>query len=361
VFRILSSNLLQRKKHYIAVFVELVIVMAVGYLVMVDLIDWFASQAAYRKLGLNHVVYCTMQGEDAQMEEYAVLAGADYIGVSYLRERVGDVMWVPVTENYISCIPYTYTQKIDWKNIKGLKAVVPQTLSREYKLKETYTLELEEPVDFTVVGIVEDRWMFLPPVTGNGNEMMNENAVLLFGDQVVEYVFQGSNTYTLWFEDSGQKMSVMDSIGENPDITEIAELDDKNENRMQLELEIMGESILIFLFVYLLCCTAMVSHVLLSVIAFERKYRICYICGGTWWECVKIQVLTDALPAAIAVLISATGIVVCSKCFTYISWNAIALLAGAGFVMVIFVLSELLGAIRMREKKLMETQEEMYG
>lgn len=105
----------------------------------------------------------------------------------------------------------------------------------------------------------------------------------------------------------------------------------------------------------------MVSHVLLSVIAFEHKYGICYICGGTWWKCVKIRVLTDALPVALAVLISVIGIVFCSKCLTYIPWNAAAVMAGAGLVMVIFVLSELLGAIRMRKRKLMGAGEEIYG
>lgn len=359
--RIIRSNLLQRKKHYIAVFIELMIVMIAGYLVMIDLIDWFGSQAAYQKLGLNHIVYCTMQGTDAQMEEYAALADADYIGVSYLREQAGDVIWAPVTESYISRIPYTYKQKTGWEDIEGLKAVVPRALSGEYKLGRTYTLELEEPTEFTVVGTLQDKWMFLPPVTGSGNEIVNQNAVLLFGDKVVENVFQGSNTFTLWFEDPAKKTSVMDSIGENPDITEIGGLDDKNESRRQLELEVMGEPILIFLFVYLLCCTAMVSHVLLSVIAFERKYGICYICGGTWWKCVKIQVLTDALPVALAVLISVIGILFCSKCLTSISWNAAAVAAGAGFVMVSFVFSELLGAVRMKKKKLMKTGEEVYG
>lgn len=146
----------------------------------------------------------------------------------------------------------------------------------------------------------------------------------------------------------------MEQLDKLDKIDEVRELDDTIKLNTKYTRTNLATPMVLFVAAFLVGMVSLWSHILLSVVSFRCKYNICYICGLTWWKCVCIQCISDAVPTVFAIIVALPLI------YYGTNYRQSYFLLGmcAVAVLLLYVVGEAIGILFLRQGNIMENMEE---
>lgn len=360
--KLIFTHLRRRAPNYIAVCVELTVVLLVCNILLNQLLPFIQSQRLYDKLGLSNVLCCTVTTDGETVEEIAGEVGATVLWRNYRGQYAlsdENLFIQPVEKSYLSRFGLLSNDEIK----DGPIAVVSGSLSSQYITGETYTVVVSEPVGeitFTVAASLDNDLMFIPPSGDAALSIIGSypHTILLALDNDDLTRFTASDVYTLEVKENDAQRVVNDLSWKEQIVTAMS-CEEAHAYSNSLDLSQMGMPIIISLTAVVLCLAGMLSNTLLSIIANERNNAIYYICGYTWRKCALIQIVSDLLIVVCSVLVAFVIMQILSALSGNISLQQSSFLVSIAIVAAIYVLAETLGIVQIKKKNVAEIAERM--
>lgn len=369
--KIIFSNLSERQKGYIALFVELVILIFVTNVLLNRLIPFMELESVCKKMELGRIICFSMEESEKDSREMAELTDTVWIGQNLegRYDKFGTVYVQPVNQMYFDFIKYDYYKKMDFDGSSTNKVVIVRSLASQYQLGETYSIEINDVdfdgnnsvISFTVVGILENDYVLLPPYGGSVGTMVEErkDAMFLIANPSVISEFGHTNTAMLIAADEERAQAAVDKLLCLSSVSEALCIQTMQQYNTSLKMEMMGTPIILFITTVVLCLTGFISNVMLSIILYERKYSIYYICGISWKKCSAIQMVTDFVPTLAALIVSLVLLLFMHMLQSSISFQMKSYFISLLLVLAVYIMSELIGMSQMRKKNVAEIVERM--
>ena len=360
--KLIFTHLRRRATNYIAVCVELTVVLLVCNILLNQLLPFIQSQRLYDNLGLSNILCCTVTTDSEAVEEIAEEVGATVLWRNYRGQYAlsDESLFIqPVEKSYLSRFGLLSNDEIK----DGPIAVVSGSLSAQYITGETYTVVVGEPVGeitFTVAASMDNDLMFIPPSGDAALSIIGSypHTILLALDSDDLTQFTASDVYTLEAAENDAQRVVEDLSWKEQIVTAMS-CEEAQAYSNSLDLSQMGMPIVISLTAVVLCLAGMLSNTLLSIIANERTNAIYYICGYTWRKCALIQIISDLLVLVCSVILAFVIMQILSALSGNISLQKSSFLVSIAIVAAIYVLAETLGIIQIKKKNVAEIAERM--
>lgn len=278
----------------------------------------------YKSLGLENLACITVSNSDDDMISYISQAQ----GMTPLGENFNSLRFFSDHQEesvIIQPVSYGYAQYFDsalakgsWhsKNIpkNAVAAVIPKSMSHQYRLGETYTLhdhDNSQSLEVCITGILSGDSMFIPPSGEDSNLLIADmkSQMLVCCDSDTAHLLFGTAANTSVYTIAAQDLKTLESFAEHIDVQKYFYMSviGAKEDDDYFILRDMGIPLSITLIMLILCIANFSSYSMLSAIKREKEFAIYFICGATWTECLKIQIAEDltmiALPFLLSVII----------------------------------------------------------
>lgn len=353
MIKLVLSNLRRRTVSYVAVCVELVILLIVCNVLLNQLIPFIQSEQLYVEMELSSILCCTTNADSATIERNADEVGATVLWRNYRTQYVSDN-----SDLQIKPVESAYLQHFGFNDntLDGIQAVVPYGLSNLYEKGGKYTIHINGigEISFVVAKVLENDLMFLPP-SGDAVSSIIGNyptTIILAMDESDLSNFIASDTYTLQATDAPK--AVLDLSWCEGVITAMSCEDAKAYNN-SLELSQLGMPIIISIAAVVLCLAGMLSNTLLTIIANERSNGIYYICGYTWRKCAMVQIVSDFFAVVISVFIALGIMLLLSEISAgYIAFQKTPFTVSILIVAAIYIVAEVLGVFQVKKHNVAE-------
>lgn len=357
--KLIHLHFRRRLANYIAVCVELIVLLLVCNILLSQLIPFIQSEKLYDKLGLSDILCCTTDADEETLEEITNEAGATVLWRNYKGQYTTDetLFIQPVEKSYFSQFHLLSEDEMTNGNI----AVISESMSLKYSIGETYTVQLSEDIgeiSFTVAGIVDNDLMFIPPSGDAALSIIGSyrHTVLLGLNEEDLSQFHASDIYTLSANGDDAKR-VTDDLLWNEQIITAMSCEDAQSYNNSLELSQMGMPIIISITAIVLCLAGMLSNTLLTIIANERNNGIYYICGLTWKRCAVIQIICDLFVVILSTVLTLLGLLIFSKISDYIALQRTPFLLSVVIAAIIYLIAEILGILQFKQTNVAEIVE----
>ena len=359
--KLIIAHIRRRLANYVAVCVELAILLIVGNVLLNQLIPFIEGNLLYDELGLSKVFCCTINGEREELEALAEEVDATVLWQNYNKQWVESeekLFIQPIEKEYLRRFHLLMEEELS----EGCIAIVPESLSTRYRQGENYTVVIDEvlgELTFTVAVTLDNDLMFTPPAGDSAINIIGgyPHTILLAMDEETLARFPASNTYTLEVVKHAQ--SVVDEMLWDKLIIKAMSCEDAKAYSNELELSQMGMPIIISVVAIVLCVAGMLSNTLLSIIENERINGIYYSCGYTWKKCALIQIISDLLAVAASAILALMIMEYLSSSSSYIVWQREPFLISLVLVITIYVLTETLGVFQFKKHNVAEIAERM--
>lgn len=356
--KLILSNFRCRTVSYIVVCVELVILLIVCNVLLNQLIPFIQGEHLYKEMDLSSIVCCTSNVDRATVERHADKVGATVLWRNYRTQYISDD-----SELQIKPVEKAYLQHFGFADdaLAGIQAVVPYSLSGQYKEGGSYSVHINGigEITFAIAKVLNTDLMFLPPANDTVSSIIGSypTTIILAMDEENLSNFTASDIYTLQAADAqavALGLSWYDGI-----ITAMSCEDAKTHNN-SLELSQMGMPIIISITAVILCLAGMLSNTLLTIIANERTNGIYYICGYTWRKCAMVQIVSDFLVVIAAILAALGVMLLISKISSgYVALQKIPFIASILIVVTIYTVTEMMGILQIQKNNVAEIVERM--
>ncbi len=357
--KLISLHLRRRLTNYIAVCVELIVLLLVCNILLSQLIPFIQSEQLYDELGLSDVLCCTTTTDRETLERITNEADATILWRNYKGQYTSDeTLFVqPVEKNYFRQFRLLSEDQMTNETI----AVISESMSSKYSIGETYTVSISEnigKITFTVAGIVDNDLMFIPPSGDAALSIIGNypHTILLGLDEDDLLRFHASDVYTLSANDNDAQRVADDLSWEEQIITAMSCEDAQSYNN-SLELNQMGMPIIISITAIVLCLAGMLSNTLLTIIANERNNSIYYICGLTWKKCALIQIICDLFVVILSAVLTLIALLIFSKISDYIVLQRTPFLISVAIAAVMYLIAEILGILQFKKNNVAEIVE----
>jgi len=359
---LIFTHLKRRAINYIAVCVELIVVVLVCNILLSHLVPFIQGQQLYKSLKLSSILCCTTSAESDALDIIAREVDAKILWRNYRGQYAlsDESLFIqPVEKSYLHRFDLVPDEQIS----AGPIAVVASSLTSRYKSGNTYTVALQYPIGeitFSVALSTDNDLLFIPPSGDAALSVIGRhpNTVLLALDDDDLAKFDASDVYTLEAKDNDAQR-VTEILSWNEKIIAAMSCEDAQSYSNSLDMSQMGMPIVISLTAVALCLAGMLSNTLLSIIANERNNAIYYICGYTWKKCALVQFISDLLIVFFSVVMAYAVMQILSKTSGNITFQQTSFLLSVAIVAVIFTLAEILGVIQIAKKNVAEIAERM--
>ncbi len=353
--KLIVTHLKRRLSNYIAVCVELAILILVSNVLLNQLFPFIQSKQLYKEMELSKILCCTVSSGSESVEELAEEVNATLLWRNYIGQvpASDENLYVqPIGKNYLQRFGLISANNIPQESV----AIVANSLKSEYEVGNTYTMVIDETIGeiaFTVIDSLDNDLMFLPP---SGNSALSiigsyPNTILLALDDDVLAQFNASNVYTMEADDAQQ---VTDNLSFHENVVTVMSCEAAQAYDDAIEIEKMGIPIILSITTIVLCLAGMLSNTLLTIIANERTNGIYYICGYTWKRCAMVQIISDLCVVLLSSVLSLSAMLILSNTSGYISLEKIPFIASASIVIVIYAIAEILGIQQMKRNNVAE-------
>ena len=351
--KLILSHFRRRIVNYIAVCVELVILLIVCNVLLNQLIPFIQGEQLYREMELSNILCCTTNTDKETMEAIADEVGATVLWRNYRAQYISDD-----SDLRIKPVDIEYMQHFGFaaNSSDVIQAVVPSSLSNQYEEGKTYTIHISGigEITFTVAKVLENDLMFLPPSDNTVSNIIGSypTTIIMAMDESNLSKFTASDIYTLQAQDAqGAALSLSWYDG----IITAMSCEDAQTYNNSFELSQMGMPIIISITAVVLCLAGMLSNTLLTIIANERTNGIYYICGYTWRKCAMVQIVSDFLAVVVSILF-ALGIMLALSLTSsgYIALQKTPFAASVLIVAVIYAVAEMLGILQIKKNNVAE-------
>lgn len=297
--KLIIANLRGRLGSYLAVCAQIMIALIVGYIMLGELIPFIQVEITCKNLQLSQIVFCSSLEGEEYVSNAARKAGASVLCRNYQSTKTtdGEIHIQPVSVGFMTHFGYLDIDSI--QSGDNMLAVVPECLSSTYEPGKTYRLSIgkdAQELSFSVATCLDNDILLIPP-SGSAAENavgVRTNTIYTVIPESCEEQFVLSEVYTLTVE--GQKgEAVVAALLEQEGIYEAVCEELVRAYYRALDLEMMGIPIIIFICVMVLCFTGVISNTMLTLIHNERLNSIYFICGYTWNQCLRIQLLSDGI------------------------------------------------------------------
>lgn len=363
MWKIILSNMKEKKGAYFVLFVELTLLMFLAFWVFQMLIPYLQEEVYYRQNHLDRYVFFSMDEYDEKALE-AVAKQIDQVtmlGESIAVTGTGSCLPIPVYEEYFSDFDMEYLEKLDFTKVEGNKVVIPRAMAKNYKIGKTYTFDNADTnvrFDFTVVGILKNNIFFTPPHRMESVIAVDEQSysmLMLPDDKTLQQLDGDTGIYLCRLDKGADKTKVMEKIKSIDGIVEVKDFEDTLVLNTKYLRQNVATPMVLFVTAFLVGLASIWSHILLSAVHFRRKYNICYICGVTWRKCLVIQWISDLIPILCAMLFAVLAIYKFSSVYSDGKVIVICILVVVGE----FMIGEMFGSFCMRKGNVMENLEEV--
>lgn len=358
--KLILTHLRRRMANYIAVCVELTILILVSNVLLSQMIPFIQTKQLYDEMRLSQILCCTVNSDRETVQKLAENADATLLWRNYIGQSPAS------NENlYIQPVEKSYLQrfKLISENLlpQGAVAVIPHSLKSQYEVGQTYTLAIDEnigEVAFTVIASLDSDLMFLPP---SGNSTLSiignhANTILLALDDADLSYFNASDIYTMEAENAQQ---AADNLSFYENVVTVMSCEAAQDYDNAFELEEMGIPIILSITAIVLCLAGMLSNTLLTIIANERTNGIYYICGYTWKKCALVQVIGDFCAVLLSIVFATATLLVLENTSGYIALEKMPFVASAVIIALIYAITEALGIQQMKKNNVAEIAERM--
>lgn len=354
--KLIPLHLRRRLANYIAVCVELIILLLVCNILLSQLIPFIQSEQLYKELGLSDILCCTTTMDRGSLEKVSNQADATVLWCNYKGQYTYDetVFIQPVEMNYFHRFYQNSADKIGNEPI----AVVSESVSSKYSIGETYTVSISEnigEITFTVVGIADNDLMFIPPYGDTTLSIIGDypHTIILGLNEDDLLRFHASDIYTLAANDGDAPRVADDLLWEEQIVTAMS-CEDAQSYNDSLEMSQMGMPIVISITAIVLCLAGMLSNTLLTIIANERNNSIYYICGLTWKKCALIQIVCDLFVVILSTALALIGLLISSRITNYINLQPKPFLISFVIAITVYLITEVLGVLQFRKNNVIE-------
>ena len=362
MIKLIFTHLRRRATNYIAVCVELTVVLLVCNILLNQLLPFIHSQRLYNNFGLSNVLCCTVTTDRETVEGITEEVGATVLWRNYRGQYAlsDESLFIqPVEKGYLSRFGLVPNDEI----LNGPIAVVSGSLSSQYITGETYTVTVGPSVGeitFTVAASMDNDLMFIPPSGDAALSIIGyyPHTILLALDSDDLALFIASDVYTLESKEIDAQR-VVDELSWKEQIVTAMSCDEAQNYSNSLDLSQMGMPIVISLTAVVLCLAGMLSNTLLSIIANERANAIYYICGYTWKKCALLQIMSDLFIVVCSAILAFAIMQILSALSGNISLQHNSFLISVAIVAAIYVLAEVFGLIHIKKKNVAEIAERM--
>jgi hypothetical protein len=313
---LIQSQLRDHKEMRIFFGIELFIAIVALNIVFADFKEVYQKKQIYNQLELENMVCFTSKQEDA-LE---------------IGRNKGEILWYSKISEYTTtedtvnnqCIKIDFLTKelaegLKYSNIEGEwvdsqntsvpQAIIPQELSKKYRIGHTYTVnEIDEKqkITFKVVGVLKNNCMFYLPNDSYGSLIGSDyHNILIYSKEnrknhevnqepVFLAKFKDKDTLNTWILESG-------SVGEIKGVQKLHDAWEEERTYQVGELIVPG---LVGGVVFILCIVGMISFNLLTTVSKEKCYGIFYLNGATKKVTYLIQIVTDIVPVFSAMVFS---------------------------------------------------------
>lgn len=354
--KMILIHLRKRSANYIAVCVEVTILILVSNILLSQLIPFIQTKQLYNEMGLSQILCCTVNSDRETVRELAESADATLLWRNYIRKPPAS------NENlYIQPVEKSYLQrfKLTSENLlpQGAVAVIPHSLKSQYEVGQTYTLAIDEnigEVTFKVIASLDSDLMFLPP---SGNSALSiignhSNTILLALDETDLVHFNASDVYTMEAENVQQ---AADNLSFCENVVTVMSCEAAQNYDNAFELKEMGIPIILAITAIVLCLAGLLSNTLLTIIANERTNGIYYICGYTWKKCALIQVIGDLCMVLLSIVFAIVVLFILEKTSgEYIALEKLPFIVSMVIIALIYAVTEALGIQQMKKNNVAE-------
>lgn len=359
---LIFAHLKRRSINYIAVCIELIVVVLVCNILLSHLVPFIQGQQLYKSLKLSSILCCTTSEESDAIDIIAREVDARILWRNYRGQYAlsdENLFVQPVEKSYLRRFALVPDEQIS----DGPIAVVASSLTSKYKPGNSYTVVLQEPIGeitFSVVLSTDTDLMFIPPSGDAALSVIGRHphTVLLALDDNDLAKFDASDVYTLEAEDNDAQR-VTEILSWNEKIITAMSCEDAQSHSNSLDMNQMGMPIVISLTAVSLCLAGMLSNTLLSIIANERNNAIYYICGYTWKKCALVQFISDLLIVFFSILMAYAVMQILSKMSGNITFQKTSFILSVAIVAVIFTFAEILGIVQITKRNVAEIAERM--
>lgn len=314
---LICSQLSDNKEKKFFLVLELFIAIFAMNLVLADFINVFDVTKLYHRLDLEKMI-CFSTADDTVINNLKsdrhVLWSSKICKSNLLDDSInGENIKVDYfTNELVEGMKYSDLSG-EWfqmNNTNTVQAVVPKSLAEKYQLGKTYTINYLENknkrLTFRVVGVLEnDNMFFLPNDSYNSLIDKQQNCIMVYSKNNKDY-YQANNKFVVMvkFQNDIALENWLIENKTNSSVSNIAKIDEiwQEQNKFQVgELIVPG---LVGSVVLILCVVGLIISNLLTAKTKERSYGIFFLNGATTKICFLIQLISEALPVVIALLLS---------------------------------------------------------
>ena len=320
---LICSHLSESRISVIVIMVQVVVTVVVFNVFWSDFEKLMTRNDLYQSLGLQNLACITVSDSDDEIlmrinqTHGMTLLGENFHSFDFYCESSDETV-------ELCPVSYGYTQYFDsaiskgsWKlpdsSEKAVAAVVPRSMAGKYRMGETYRLydiAGSGNMDVYISGVLSDDSIFIPPSGSDANMLMVDMSSQMLvccgeSDNAADTLF-GDDVHTSVYTIATQDKESLDAFSAQTDLEKyfymsVGSAKDEDDS---IILHEMGIPLVITVIMSILCIANFSSYSLLSVIKREKEYTIYYICGSTWRECLRMQIVEDLLIAALPFIIS---------------------------------------------------------
>lgn len=346
---IVLSNLKDRFPAYARIVLMLTVMIFITSILMSNLLPLIHIRQAYKQLELRDSVVIASNNEKSGNIKAAVdICDGKYLGVSFRGRYTYDSFAYiqPVEKCYFTSLPYKFKTAPNYDGFEKLDsypAVIASSLAEYYSVGDTCSERLSgkdsAEISFTVVGVLKNDFIYLTPAEDSPSSIISEqsNYIFVITDEN-DTMFAKRNLYgALANGNTTEFCNAVISTG----TVENAFTTQGFEDYCALELEIIGLPIMLQIISTALCLAGIMSNSILSMVVFQRKYRILFTCGASVSQCRIIQIVTDSVPMATAIIVFA-GLYISTLKFNVLSLNTESTITSLTILAFVFTAAETL-------------------
>lgn len=345
--QIVLSNLKDRFSSYFRLVIMLTAMIFITSYLLGDLLPLMHISQTYNRLGLQNSVVLTAKAEESKNIKAAVDdCNGKYLGVSFRGRYSHDALdyFQPVEEWYFANLQYKFKIPPIYDEVgknNSYPAIIVSSLAKYYSVGNTYQKRLSgrdgAEITFTVVGVLKDDFVYLTPAEDTPSSVVSEqsNYIFLISDEN-DSLFKKRDVYGAVA--NGSIAEFCNALVKTERV-ESAFATQGYKDYCALELEISGRSIMLQIISVALCLAGIMSNSVLSMTVFQRKYQILFICGASKSKCRIIQIVTDTVAAAAAVIAFA-GLYILALEYNVLLFNAESIFVSLIILVLVFAVSE---------------------
>lgn len=353
------------------IMLQIVVTIVVFNLFWSDFQELLQRNQVYESLNLENVACITLEDKNDDILhclnkiDGITVIGENYNAVSFTSESdSSNVLIQPVSPKYTEVFNGNLSKgnwNFDELPSNVLSAVVSKSLSHKYKLSNTYTLyDASDGKSITVYisGVLKSDCMFVPPNSGISTSLINNipSAMLVYCDEETAQAVFGDSIHTSIYTIVAHDRNTLEKVAESIDLKKYAYMDARGakESDDYFVLSEMGIPLVITIIVLILCVANYSSYSMLSAIKREKEFAVYFICGSTWNNCLKLQLMEDLFIVAVPFVLS---IIVCSV----LSINRVGavmsiqgLLLSVGLCIAVMLFSSFMALLRIKRNSPVE-------